>query len=415
MFGFIKNLFRSKKDLYDEQRRRLASGEQKQLQILAEDKKTHPEILYFLAKSASALIRKAVARNRSTPVQAATLLATDKDVDVRLALAARLVELLPELTPDKHSQLYAYTVQAIGMLAQDEIFMVRKAMATALQDYTKAPPAVVGRLARDVEREISEPILRHCIALPDDDLLDILKGHPEPWVISAIAGRKEVGEALSDAIVETKDVPATTILINNPGAKITVETLQKIVDRARNYPEWHKPVSLRREMTLELGRELTGFVDEAVMAVLEKRSDFDPATRQGITSIVKRRMNYQRKSAPAETVDQKIARYISSKEGLSPELLSDALSWHEIEFVTHALSRLAQVHPRIIEKMLRTGSPKPVVALCWKAKLPMRFCIDLQRLGAKIPPRELLYAKGGIDYPLSDDEIKWQLEFFGVI
>lgn len=414
MFAFIKNLFKSKNQRYAEQRRDLAGGDPKKIRRLAEDGDTHPEILYFLAKNDSPEVRKAIAKNKATPVQASTLLATDKNVDVRLALAARLVELLPELTPDKHSQLYAYTVQALGMLAQDEIFMVRKALSSTLKDYTKAPPAVVGKLARDIEREISEPILRYCAALSDDDLLDILSQHPEPWVISAIAGRGQIKIPVTDAVIDTEDMPATTILINNRGAEFSGKTLQKIIDRARNYPEWHKPIALRPEITLELGRQLTGFVDKAVMNLLQKRSDFDAATRKGIANIVKRRLSYQVHNAPEETLPAKLERYAKSPEGITPELLTDALSWHEIDFVTLAIARLAKIPPDIVTKMIKSGAAKPIVALCWKAKLPMRFCVDLQMQGAKIQPKDLLYARGGTDYPLSDDEIKWQLEFFGV-
>ena len=57
---------------------------------------THPEILYFLAHNPDPKIRKTVAENVLTPVQASGKLATDRDVDVRLALSARLVALLPE-------------------------------------------------------------------------------------------------------------------------------------------------------------------------------------------------------------------------------------------------------------------------------------------------------------------------------
>ena len=42
---------------------------------------------------------------------------------------------------------------------------------------------LAGLLARDVERDVSEPILRFCAALSDRDLLDILKSHPASWVV----------------------------------------------------------------------------------------------------------------------------------------------------------------------------------------------------------------------------------------
>src|SRR5690606_18217495 len=120
-------------------------------------------------------VRQEVARNKSTPLQVAQALAQDKDDTVRLNLAERLTALLPHLSESQHSQLYIFTAEALGTLALDEVLKIRVALSSALKDTGNAPPKVVGQLARDVERVVSEPILRYCAALQDDDLLDILK------------------------------------------------------------------------------------------------------------------------------------------------------------------------------------------------------------------------------------------------
>ena len=102
-----------------------------------------------------------------------------------------------------------------------------------MKDYAKAPPKVVGQLARDVEREVAEPVLRFCLALSDDDLLDILKGHPESWVISTIAERPIVSEEVAGAVIDTKDVSANKALIKNEGARLSTTILQKIIEYSR--------------------------------------------------------------------------------------------------------------------------------------------------------------------------------------
>jgi uncharacterized protein (DUF2336 family) len=413
MFDFLKNLFGGGGDRYETEKQKLKNGDVGELKSLAGNAKTHPEILYFLAKSENADIRRAVATNKATPVQAATLLANDQSVDVRQALAQRLCDLLPDLSPERQSQLYAYAVQALGMLAQDEVLSIRRALSSTLRDYAKAPPTVVSKLARDMEREVSEPILRFCVALPDDDLLDILASHPSPWVISAIAARAKVSEPVSEAVIDSEDIPGTTVLLNNEGAEIGESALQKIIDRARNYPEWHKPTALRPELSLNFARQLAGFVDEKILHVLEKRSDFDPKVRESIAAIVKRRLDFVRADAPNETAEDKIKRYVESKS-LSAEVIQDALAWHDKDFALYSLSYLSGIHLAVVKKMISLGSARPVVALCWKAKLPMRVCIDVQQQLAKVDPRAIMYARGGTDYPLTDDEIKWQLEFFGV-
>lgn len=343
--------------------------------------------------------------------KSAVALAGNPDADVRIALALRVVDLLPGLSPEKHSQVYAYAVQALMALAQDEVFKVRRALATALRDYAKAPPSVVARLARDVEREIAEPILRYCIALADADMLDILSSHPEPWVISAIAARPEVSEKVSDAVFGTGDAPGTAVLVSNSGARISSTTLQKIVASARQNPDWHRPLALRPGLTMELTQEIVGFASETILEVLKARSDLDAPTRLGVVAIVERRLAYAA-DGPEVTPEEKVEKYAKEKR-LTPEVVQDALAWQEREFALLALSKLANIPPETVMRMLGSGA-KPIVALCWCAKLPVRMCVDIQRLAGHLQPKDLLYPKGGTDYPLTPDEIAWQLEFFGV-
>lgn len=413
MLKLLKKLVGLDKKSYERQKTLLLNGTVEERLKIAQDAGTHPEALFYLAKDADAGVRRAVAVNKSTPVQAGALLATDKSTDVRLALAARLVELLPNLSPEKHSQLYAYAVQALGALAQDEVVKIRQSLSTALKDHVKAPPRVVKRLAQDMEREVSEPILRYCVALSDDDLLEILADHPSGWAISAIANRPSVSPRVGNAIIDTKDAPAGKALIRNPGAQFTVELLEKIIEHSRECPDWHEDIAVRKELSLELTRRFAGIVNKAVLDILERRADFDSATRAEIAGIVKRRLDFNVPGGVQESPEQKLERFVKAGT-LSANVILDALAWNDHKFVLLALAHLAKIHAIVAEKMLRSGSAKPIIALCWKARLPMRVAQELQHSYARLAPKELMYAKGGTDYPMTPPEIKWQLDFYGI-
>ncbi|MCB9983453.1 MAG: DUF2336 domain-containing protein [Rhodospirillales bacterium] len=218
MVKFLDKFFGKTPKSYEEQREALASANVKERLSLASNSKTNKEILYYLAeKDPSPKVRKAVAENEAMPVQVSTVLADDDDSDVRLALAGRLVDLLPGASQDQQSQLYAFVVQALGTLALDEVLKIRVALSSTLKDHAHTPPKIAGQLARDVEQQVSEPILRFCSALSDTDLLDILKSHPASWVIEAIASRDSVSEELSEAVVETRDSYGGSALIGNDG------------------------------------------------------------------------------------------------------------------------------------------------------------------------------------------------------
>ena len=399
---------------YEAEKRKAHSQDQKKRLALAANTSTHREILYYLAENdSSQAVRKTVAENTSTPIQAARILAEDEDIDVRMALARRLMALLPDLGKDEHSHLYAFAVQALSTLALDEVLKVRIALAETLKDHAHTPPDIAARLARDLERRVSEPVLRFCTALRDEDLLDILSEHPESWAIQAIAGRADVSTDVSKAVIDTGDVPAGEILIANEGAEITRELLEEIIEKARRTPEWHHAVAARKNLPPALAQELAAFVDESVRDLLVNRGDFDQSTIDEIMNVVHRRMNYAGDNESDESPENR-AKRLYKENRLDDEVIGDALAMRDYTFVTTAIAFLSNAPKKEIEKIMDMKAPKAVVAICWKAGLAMRMAFRIQQEIARISHKELIYPRDGTDYPLERDEMNWQLEFLGL-
>jgi len=423
MFDFLKKLRNAPVRLpetverdpirYEKEKALAKSSNVRKRLALAKDPDTHQEILFYLAKEdPDPAVRLAVARNMSTPIHASPLLAGDGNDDVRMALARRLVTLLPELTKENHSQLYAFAVQAFATLAMDEVLKIRIALSSALKDQAKAPPAVVGELAKDLEREVSEPILRYCVVLSDEILLDILKAHPDSWKVQAIAGRPQVSGAISQAVIETNDVPAGKILLKNPNAEIGESLLQEIVQKSRAYTEWQGPVAMRKSLPKSVARALAEFADASVRDMLLQRDDFDQQTIDEVAGVMKRRLEFAQELIPGENVSDRVAR-LDKKHELNEEAVSDALGMRDKDFVIEAIARLARASPETVEGAFKMRKARPVVALSWKAGLSMRMALRLQQEMALVPSKELLYPRDGTDYPLTDEELRWQLEFMG--
>ncbi|MCD8498353.1 MAG: DUF2336 domain-containing protein [Alphaproteobacteria bacterium] len=393
----------------------LKSADIKRRMTLATDDQTSKEILYYLAeKDPSPKVRKAVAQNASIPLHVTPILATDREADVRLALAKRLVELLPDLTDDKHSQLYAYAVQALGTLALDEVLKIRIALSSTLKDHAHTPPKIAGQLARDVEREVSEPILRFCAALSDADLLDILKGHPASWAVEAIALRPVVSEPVSEAVIETDDIPGGVALLGNSGALMTAGLLQQIVEKARAYPEWQKPMATRATLPPSIAKELAEFVDASVRDILMTRDDFDPEDTEEIAAVFRRRLDFTQESEMnMEPVEKRVKKALA-KGQLDEDMLSDAIAMRDSAFVNTAIAQKIGVPVEVVTKVFELKAPKSIVALAWQAGLSMRMALQLQKEMGYVRPQELIYPRDGTDYPLTDEEILWQLDFMGL-
>lgn len=424
MFAFFKTLFAGDKKpklrltqdpdpvRYEKERALAASKNKKERIKLANNPQTHLEILYYLAADADDEVRLAIAKNGATPIHNAPVMARDKNIDVRLALAHRLMALLPELSEEQHSQLYAYAAQALGVLALDEVLKVRLALTSVLKDMAAAPPTVVAQLARDLERQVSEPILRYCAALPDQDLLDILGESENEWVQEAIASRSRLSAKVSEALAQSKHISVGRALITNEGAEITDDTLARIVERARDTPEWHKPLCLRTHLPAFLMKEIVRFVDASLHKFILERTDFDTETRVEIEDTVKRRMRFlvDDKGERISPKDKVMALNQSGK--LDEAVMSDALALREYEFIQMGLALKSKLPLPTIKRMIETRSAKAVTALAWRSGMSMRFALELQRELAKVPHGELIYPRNGTDFPLSNEEMDFQIGFF---
>lgn len=364
-----------------------------------------PEILYFLAEDPEADVRRVIAENAATPHHADLLLATDADVDVRSVLAAKVARLAPDLSEDEQDKVRALAYEALMALARDEVVRVRQVLSETLKDMTDAPPAVILELARDVELAVSGPVLEYSPVLTDADLLAIIDSGPSAGGLAAIARRSGLASDPSHAIAKSLDVDAVTFLLGNKSAQIREETLDLIIDAAVEVEPWHTPLVHRPALSQEAVERITAFVATNMLDVLSARDDLDMETVAVVREEVERRL------AGDETPDDKAQR-LFAEGALDDEVIVEALKAADRDFVKAALVVMADVSSDVVEKIASTHSVKGTVALSWKAGLSARTSTELQQRFSHVPVGDILYPKDGEDYPMSDEDMTWQIDFF---
>ena len=392
-------------------------------QALANRTDVQPEILYYLAEDGTAAVRRAIAANPTTPLQADRLLVSDRDEVVRGELAGKVARLLPGLSPVEMAQARRRIVEMIETLARDEAVHVRQVVADTLKEMADAPPEVIRLLAQDTELAVASPVLRFSPLLTDADLLEIIAHGPRPGVLEAIAGRSEVRGPVADAIAKSDDVPAVSVLLANPSAQIREETLDLILDRAPTVPSWHRPLVERPELPQRAARRIAGFVAETLLEQLVERPDLDPKTRAQLKTEVRQRLAATTEARPTakgsggaavetESPEDKV-RALKAAGKLNAETVSDALEEGQAGLVKAAIAELAGLPRSVIDRCLAARSAKGVTALAWTAGLSPWLAIQLQRRLAGIAPRQVLRARDGDQWPLDPAQMNWHLEFFG--
>jgi uncharacterized protein (DUF2336 family) len=394
-----------------EQSKRLARHADPEVRLqLARRTDVQPEVLYYLAEDRVADVRREIAGNEASPRQADLLLAIDGNPTVRHAVACKIAAIAPTLSHEQREQVRRLTEDVIETLARDQAVRVRQVVAEALKDLTDASPEVIRRLARDAELAVAGPILECSPVLLDTDLLDIIASGPIRGALAAIARRSNLAMEVTDAIVGAAvnapaEAPAITALLANDSAQIREETLDRILDRAPDIDDWHAPLVQRPALPQRAMRRLAGFVGRSLLEILQRRDDLDPGTAREVAAAVERRL-----AEDGGTDAAAASATAGVPEG--EEAIAAAIARGDHRGVSAALSRDAGLPKIQVERMLQSQSAKGVMALAWKAGLPVRLAVQLQLRIAGIAPRSALNPREGVLYPLSEEEMTWQIEFF---
>lgn len=381
---------------------------------LARRPDAQPEVLYFLATEGSPEVRRAAAANPRTPVHANRLLVQDEDDDVRVELARKIGRLLPKLTAEANYRLRALTIETLEILAQDQLARVRHALAEEIKHLDCVPRNVIDILVRDIEL-VSAPILEYSPLLTDADLSELISTAQARHVLVMIAKRRELSANISEAIADTLHVPAVAMLLQNATAEIREKTLEKIVEHGQRIKEWHLPLVERSDVSQRLLRRIAGFVSAALIERLANRNGLDEKTRQVLTKRMRVRLESQgepEKDVAASDDDEVGALHREGK--LDESYVARAAEAGRREAVIASLSLLADVSKDIVARIFQSRSAKPVVSLVWRAGLGMRAAFKIQNFILRLPARELLPARDGVHFPLTEEEMRWHLGYFEV-
>ena len=404
---------------YEEAKKLARHGDAEARKALAARKDTEPEILVFLAGDSAPEVRRTIAANQSTPRQADLVLAKDADEEVRTGLAEKIAKVAPGLSASEKDQVRKAAHETLEVLARDQLTRVRQILSEALKDVADVPPEIIKGLARDEELVVSGPVLEFSPVLTDDDLLEIIEKGPAKGGLGAIARRSRVNENVTDALADTDDDEAIADLLSNPSAQLREETLDGLIDRAESVELWHAPLAGRPTLPGGAAVRLANFLADNLLDVLKQRQDLDAETLEAVKSVVHRRIGDDDTEGNGSDQDflstespVGVAERLFKAGRLDLKVIERALNANDFGFVLAALIVRSEQPEAAVKEIFSTHSVKGIVALAWKAKLSMKAAVLMQQRMARIAPTEMLEAAEGNEFPLSEDEMNWQLEFF---
>ena len=413
MFKELVNKFRGKPLEYEDAKRMARDEDVKVRLKLAKREDLMPEILYYLAEDPSPEVRRAIAKNPHTPRQADLLLSTDDDDGVRFNLAEKIGMLIPGLNEAEIDKVEELTHQVLDRLAKDQATRVRRILSETLKEIANAPPEVIKRLAKDVELVVCAPVLEFSPVLTDQDLIEIITSGPVMGALSIISKRKDISEDVSDAIYMSEDIDAIGLMLGNKSAQIREDTLDRIIDRARDIEPWHEPLVARPKLSRDAVLRLAEFVADSLLGSMAARVDLGDDAADAVREEFSRRMEAAERTRARDEGGPpgERAKQLFKQGKLDDKVIRESAQSGDVTFVLTALQLKSGLRTGLIQRIIDIGSVKGIVSVCWKAELQMQTAVVIQKRVAKLPPREVQGSVDG-DYPFTEDEMQWQLEFF---
>ncbi|MEJ0028019.1 MAG: DUF2336 domain-containing protein [Rhizomicrobium sp.] len=374
-----------------------------------------PKVLTYLAENGAPATRRAVAANIAAPAQANRRLADDDDDDVRAELARKVARLMPSLSAAEGAHVHALTVETLERLARDQVPRVRAVLADAVKTLDCIPKFIVLTLARDLDAIVAAPILEYSPLLSDADLMEVIAAAKAEEVLAAIARRSPVSPAVSEALVSSLDIPAIAALLANPDARIRDKTLDDIAAQAEKIQSWHVPLVLRADLSKRAILRIATFVGSSLIEQLVTRYGLDADIEHQLNKELRARLAEEARPASSAT-DLAVRDVAAARAGgkLDEAFVEQAANAGQRDAVALALAELARVPDATVRKILASRSAKPLVALVWHARLSMRLAFKIQSFVMKLPAGELLPARAGVHFPMTEDEMRWHLGYFDV-
>jgi uncharacterized protein (DUF2336 family) len=385
---------------------------------LASDPMADAAVLASMSKDPSVTVRTALAINPAAGGTILTDIAGDPDERVRAVLAHRLALLLPTLPVGQLAPLQAQALSTLSLMVADEAVRVRLAIASVIRELPNVPHALVLQLARDAAVVVSDPIIRLSPLLDTDDLLSLVTEPTGPATLVSVARRPHLATRVANQIAAGANTAAIAALLENQSSGISEAALDQVIARAAEHPSWHAGLVRRPHLSAAASRALAEFVVRDALADLATRTDLPPGLAQTVASRLMPILAANMSEAPISrpkppSLDQAlvVAQAMARAGQITEDATIEAARRGEVRMCIAMLAVAACLDIAVVERASTLRSAKGLVSLIWRAGLTMRCSGMLQTLLLRLPPEAILRPKAGGGFPLTPEEMIWQVDF----
>jgi uncharacterized protein (DUF2336 family) len=261
---------------------------------------------------------------------------------------------------EEHVQLFD---DVFSQLIAEIEAKARAELSTRLAPVDNAPVAVVRMLAQDDDITVAGPLLKRSRRLDDASLVEIAKSKGQAHLL-AIAGRSEIGEAITDVLVRRGDREVVRNVADNRHARLSETGFSTLVKRAEGDGVLAEKVGQRPDIPPHLFRALLIQATDLVQKRLLSKAK--PETAAEIRRVLaKVSSEIGAKAAPRDyTEAQRTIAAMKLAGQLNERELASFAREQCFEESVVALSALCAVPLEVADRLMSAERADPVLILC---------------------------------------------------
>ncbi len=314
------------------------------------------------------------------------------DDDVRANVAAKVATEFKAARLSDSERRIAEDI--LRIMTKDAATRVRAAISTSLDQCPDVPRDLVLDMAKDVE-QVALPVLEHSPVLTDDDLVEIVSFGTAPKLVS-IAGRKNVGEKVSSALVDNGDAEVAAKLFENEGAVINLPTMNRALDRFGDDERVSTPMALRNDLPVVVVERLVTLVSDTIVErlVADGKVEAERAKNLVVEAREKATVALVKDTERKKDIGR-LVRQLFDSGRLSHSVVLRSICMGEVRFFEEAMACLAGVPHEKAWVLIHDRGPLGFRALFSESGLPehvfraCRIALDLyHELEQEVDPCE---------------------------
>ncbi len=290
-------------------------------------------------------------------------LARDRSAPARRALVEAVTE-IPAAEDEGTSQRERKLMfDILRRLVHEAEMAVRRTISLRLSEMNDAPRDLVRLLAND-KIEIAYPILTKSGALEDDDLIEIIEHRTFEHQL-AVSIRSNIGESVTDALVDTGEKNVIKCLLQNSTSKISRATMEYLVEQSEREDIFREPLVRREELGADLAERMFLWVSQSLREIIVKDWHLDERTVERLITEAEQRHWKDSDTAEArQSKAQQLAERLDEQGLLSQEAMMRILRNGDVALFIAMFSRISRLEDSFAKRIIFDPGGRALAAAC---------------------------------------------------